>query len=441
MTPPPESPSTGPEQQPSQQQQPQEPQAPPAQAPQPAPRFGEYAPPGSEPQRYQGQPFQGQPFQGQPQQGQQPQPQYGHYGEPRQPGLYGAFPYPATTTAAAPLPGRKSRRGLAVGFGITGITLVVLLVVGTALAWVNRQHISDQLTVWNFTPSPAIEEYITRSTMSERGQFLFLASEPVVTSESSFNRTCGSHEEGSGIVGCYLPQSRTILLFDVTDERLDGIEEVIASHEMLHAAWDRMSADERGPIVPLLEAEAAKLADSDEFAERMAYYARAEPGERANELHSIIGTEVADLDPALEAHYAEYFTNRATLIDLHKRSNGVFEENTSKTEELVDELDSIRTRVDKDYARYKKGYKSLTDDIDSFNVRADSGSFTTQAQFDDERSDLIDRQGKLDDLYTTIQDRIDDYDSTRAELEKLNAEAAELNTSINITPYDETGVG
>jgi len=173
----------------------------------------------------------------------------------------------------------------------------------------------------------------------------------------------------------------------------------------------------------------------------MEFYARAEPGERVNELHSIIGTEVGELSPALEAHYAEYFGDRAALYALHAQSNGVFEENTAKIDELVDKLDDLRTRVDKDYKRYKKGYKSLTSDIDAFNVRADNGSFTTQAQFDSEREDLLDRQEKLDDLYDKIQDRIDDYDATRAELEDLNAEAAELNTSINITPYSESGVG
>jgi len=379
-----------------------------------------------------------------PHDGQRPlRPQYGEYAQPQYPSQYSAQ-YPAQYPPQPPFgarPSRKSRRGLAIGFAITGATLIILLIVGTALAWVNRQYISDQLTVWNFESSATIDGYVIRSTMTDRGEFLFLASEPVITSDDSFNDTCGTLEEGSGILGCYLPQTRTILLFDVTDERLDGIEEVVAAHEMLHAAWDRMSPDERAELAPLLEAEAAKLADSEEFGARMAFYARAEPGERVNELHSIIGTEVGELSPALEAHYAEYFGDRAALYALHAQSNGVFEENTAKIDELVDKLDDLRTRVDKDYKRYKKGYKSLTSDIDAFNVRADNGSFTTQAQFDSEREDLLDRQEKLDDLYDKIQDRIDDYDATRAELEDLNAEAAELNTSINITPYSESGVG
>ena len=364
------------------------------------------------------QPQYGQAQNGQPQYG---QPQYGQYGPPQP-----QFPPPA--------PPRKSRRGLAVGLSVTALSLIVLVVVGAALAYVNRQQISDQFTVWNFESSATLDSYIDRSTMTERGEFLFKASEPVITADESFNDSCGTHEEGAGILGCYLPSSRTILLFDVTDDRLDGIEEVVASHEMLHAAWDRMSPTEQDELEPLLEAEADKLAKNEDFADRMEFYAKAEPGERDNELHSIIGTEMASISPALETHYAEYFSDRAALVELHKKSDAVFEANTRESEKLVATLDKLRTRVDKDYDEYKEGYDELDDDISAFNVRADNGSFASQAEFTTARNTLLDRQDELDDLYDDIQDRIDKYDAAKAKLATLNAEAAELNESINIAP-------
>ena len=372
-----------------------------------------FPPPGPQPEY--GPP---QPQYGRPQYG---QPQYGQYGPPQQQQL-------------PPGPPRKSRRGLAIGLTVTGLTLVLVIVVGAAVAYLNRQQITDQLAVWNYESSPVVESYIDRSTMTDRGEFLFKASEPVITASASFNDTCGTHEEGAGILGCYLPSSRSILLFDVTDERLDGIEEVVASHEMLHAAWDRMSRDEQNALEPLLEAEADVLAKDDRFAERMEFYARAEPGERANELHSIIGTEVTDISPALETHYAEYFADRAALVDLHLQSDAVFEANTRESEKLVSTLDKLRKRVDKDYDKYKDGYDELDDDITAFNVRADNGSFESQAAFASARNELIDRQDELDDLFDDIQKRIAKYDKAKAKLATLNAEAAELNESINIAP-------
>jgi len=359
-----------------------------------------------------------------------------HYGQ--QAPQYGEYDPTATFVPdypGYPGPGKKRRSRLAIGLSITGAAIVVAIAVIAGLAYANRQQISDQLTVWGYETPSTIQTYIDRSQMSDRGAFLFRASEPVITDDESFNDTCGSHEEGSGILGCYLPSTKTILLFDVTDERLDGIEEVVASHEMLHAVWDRMSPDERDTLDVLLEAEADKLADDDAFAERMEFYARSEPGERANELHSIIGTEVADLSPALEAHYAEFFDDRAALLALHEQSNAVFVENAERSEELVADIETLRTRINKDYKKYTSGYEDLSDDIDSFNTRADNGSFASQAQFTAERNELLERQDKLDDLYDAIQKRIDIYDDKREELEDLNAEAAELNTSINITPF------
>ena len=384
----------------------------------PVPQYGEYAPQ-YHPAHY------GQPQPGQPQSGQH---------QPGQPSL--SQPYYGQPAYAPAVPPRKPRRGLAIGISITSITLVVLLVAGIAVSYLARQQLVDQLAVWGYETTPAIESYIERSTMTDRGAFLFKASEPEITSDADFNDSCGSNEEGAGILGCYLPTSGTILLYDVTDDRLDGIEEVVASHEMLHAAWDRMSESEQATLEVLLEDEAAKLADDDEFASRMDFYARAEPGERANELHSIIGTEIAKISPELEKHYAEYFSDRAALVALQVKSNAVFEENARQSDKLIATLDKLRKRVDKDYKTYKRGYNSLDDDIAAFNVRADNGSFATQAEFESARSALLSRQDDLDDLFDDIQDRIDKYDRTNEKLATLNAEAAKLNESINIAPLD-----
>ena len=363
-----------------------------------------------------------------------PAPQYGEYAPQYQPAQYG----PPQYGPPQPGPPRKPRRGLAIGITITSITLVLLLVAGVAVAYLARQQVIDQLAVWGYETTPVIESYIERSTMTDHGAFLFKASEPQITSDASFNDSCGSNEEGAGILGCYLPASGTILLYDVTDDRLDGIEEVVASHEMLHAAWDRMSEGERASLEVLLEAEAAKLADDEEFTSRMEFYARSEPGERANELHSIIGTEIAEISPALEEHYAGYFTDRAALVALQVKSNAVFEDNARQSEKLIDTLDTLRTRVDRDYKKYKRGYNTLDDDIAAFNIRADNGSFSSIAEFDSARSALLERQDELDTLFDKIQARIDRYDRTNDKLATLNAEAASLYESINITPLDSS---
>ena len=334
-----------------------------------------------------------------------------------------------------PLPPTRRRRGP--GRSVALVLVVVLL--GGAGLWAvsNRQYIADQFAVWNFTSNEAIDGYIERSTMTNRGAFLFTASAPEIVAGEDFAATCGSGEEGTGVLGCYLPRTKSIVLFDVTDERLDGIEDVVASHEMLHAAWDRMSAEEQAEVQPLLEAEAAALSGDAEFMARMELYDRTEPGERDNELHSIIGTEYGTVSPELEAYYADFFDDRAALVALHVTSNAVFVELEARSAALVEELEALRSGIEADYASYNSGYDELNADISEFNADANGGVFTSTTQFNREKNALLARRDELDALYASVQERSTVFDTKAVELESLNAEAAELNTSLNIVPRGE----
>src|SRR5690554_1282125 len=169
-------------------------------------------------------------------------------------------------------------------------TVLAIAVVGGGIYLVQHpQPIIDQVTVWQYEPTPAVQEHVERLGLTDHGRFLYYASKPSIESSTAFADNCPAHEGegGFGILGCYRPANKTIFLYDVTDERLNGTEEITAAHEMLHAAWDRLGADERANLGGLLEVEYEKLSNNTAFSERMAIYARIEPGEHANELHSI----------------------------------------------------------------------------------------------------------------------------------------------------------
>ena len=317
---------------------------------------------------------------------------------------------------------------------IVSVAILVVVAIGGVLAVNNRQALVDQWTVWNFAPSATIEGYIERSMLTDHGRFLLLASQPVVASTERFNSVCENHEEGSGVLGCYTNRDKIITLFDITDPQLDGMEEVVASHEMLHAAWDRIGRDERARLTTLLEAEYDKLSADDDFIARMEVYARTEPKQRVNELHSIIGTEVGDLAPALEQYYDQYFADRPALVALHVKSNAVFVQIEAQTAALVSEIDQLKVDIENDLASYNSGYDQLNIDIESFNQRADAGEFDSQSQFDAERAALLSRQAVLDALFASIKAREATYNDKVAQLGELNAAAAALNTAINVVP-------
>ncbi|WP_307842158.1 hypothetical protein [Salinibacterium sp. SWN1162] len=333
---------------------------------------------------------------------------------------------------------RDARGRMTVARAIAIVLAVFLnLVVIAAGVWAltNQQRITDQFTVWQFEPSANVRAYASAASMSDEGTFLFYASQPSVQDNPEFNSTCSNVEENFGVLGCYFPSSKSIFLFDVTDERLAGIEEVVAAHEMLHAAWDRLSDAERARLTPLLEAEAESMKDDPEFATTLDFYAKTEPGERSNELHSIIGTEFAELSPELEAHYAIYFTDRSSVVALHEKSNAVFTEQLDASKKLVEQLDTLRASIDDDYAEYNSGYDVLNADIESYNARGERGIYDPQGY-----DELIDRQQRLNDLYDSIEQDIDEYDDLVAQLEDLNATISELNESINIEPRNQDGL-
>lgn len=334
-------------------------------------------------------------------------------------------------------PVRKMRRKRA-RRAVVASTLSTVLAVSVVASGVyliqHPQPVLDQVTVWQYEPTPAITGHVERLGLTDHGKFLYYASKPEISSSAAFAQACPAHEgeDGFGILGCYLPADKTIFLYDVTDERLDGTEEITAAHEMLHAAWDRLGDDERARLTTLLEAEAEKHVDDAAFAERMAIYARIEPGERVNELHSIIATEVADISPELEEYYAQYFTDRSIVTSLHASANAVFVQLKQRSEELVAAMNALRVEIETDYARYTTGYAQLNADADEFSARNERGGFSSPQEFNDERAALMRRQSELDTLYDTISTRSDQFDTMKVELEGLNAVSADLQRGLNI---------
>lgn len=265
--------------------------------------------------------------------------------------------------------------------------------------------------------------------MSDQGTFYFYASQPSLESSQDFNNKCGRKEQNTAILGCY--DGQRIYIYDVTDRQLDGIREVTAAHEMLHAAYLRMSDGERARVDSLLEAEYATLKDNKDFAERMAFYARTEPGERDNELHSVIGTEVATLSPELEAHYKHYFDDRSKVVDLHTKYASVFADLQNRGDALSARLTSLGNSIEQQSTRYNADVAQLNSDIESFNRRASDGGFSSQAQFQAERSALVDRAAQLDGRRTAINNDVVAYNNVRQQLQAIASQSEALNRSID----------
>lgn len=322
---------------------------------------------------------------------------------------------------------RNSSKGRA----IVSAIISLLLIASSILIIFYRQRIIDQITVWRFQPTTEATALADRDGMINEGRFLYYASQSELDSSSDFNKVCTRIEKTSSILGCY--NNSRIYIYNITDARLDGIREVTAAHEMLHAAYQRMSDSEKTTINALLETEYKKLENDKDFADLIAYYSRTEPGERDNELHSVIGTEIANIDPALETHYGQYFSNRQNVVALYAKYNSVFQDLKDKADALAVQLSALAASIPDRSANYNADVQTLNADVTAFNKRASSGGFLTQAQFNSERSALMVRAADIDLVRTSINDDVSKYNSILDEYNSIATESNKLYNSMDST--------
>lgn len=310
-----------------------------------------------------------------------------------------------------------------------GALLSAILLAFAGFLLLNQQYVADQISVWSYEPTSAVQSIEKRIDFTQQGQFYFYTTHPEVDNSDKFNADCPRQEVGSPILGCYV--MGRIYVYDVQNDQLDGIEEVTAAHETLHSVWDRMNDKEQARIGKLLKDVYVKLDSGSELTQRMAYYERTEPGQFTNELHSILGTEVKNLSPELEVYYAKYFNDRQAIVSLHDSYDALFKSLKAQSDTLYAELTTIGAEIEFRSTAYSANVQQLSADIASFNARAQSGDFETTSQFNAERSRLVARSNTLDSERQSITSTIEAYNSKYATYQKISTQIETLNESID----------
>jgi len=287
----------------------------------------------------------------------------------------------------------------------------------------------DRIAYLEYQPTPAIASLVVRSGMNDNGKFLFYASQPKLDGTQSFNQECNKVESTVSILGCY--NGSKIFIYDIQDAELDGVREVTAAHETLHVAYQRMSDTDKKRVGKLLEIEYGKLASDKRFTDLIAYYAKAEPDQRSNELHSIIGTEVRDISPELESHYKKFFSSRLRVVDLSEKYTAVFQSLKAKADTMSKQLNELSALISSQTDEYNQGAQTLSNDIDSFNIKASSQGFTSYNQFYTERNRLTARVSALESLRSTINDEIKQYQELLKQYDALALQSKQLYDAID----------
>ncbi|MFF8817793.1 hypothetical protein ACF07D_07330 [Leucobacter sp. NPDC015123] len=324
--------------------------------------------------------------------------------------------------------GKRVAQGVAVA-------LVVAVAAGGLVAYSYRGEIRDHFLAASFEPTPRIDQIRGEIELSSTGERVFLASQPTIGGRDEFNEWCAGvdHTEEGHVLGCFA--ERRIRLFEVTDNRLTGVVETTAAHELLHAAWSRMSQDERAALTETLIAEYDERAATDtDFEQRMSVYESLSRSAFANELHSVFGTEVRDLSPTLEEHYARWFEDRSVIVDWYDGYHSVFVELKAEAERLSAELESLRSDIEDRSATYDIAVQQFNADAAEFRERNERYEFSGNKElFDSLRGELLARQEGLDAVRQEIQADTDRFNALREELVKLNDVSVELNDVLDST--------
>jgi hypothetical protein len=313
---------------------------------------------------------------------------------------------------------------------IPSFVYTLLLAIGFVWLFFNYQHVIDQVVVYQYKPSSEVTQVADEVHFTEKGKFLYLAAQPQLNDRDDFNKHCEKKAEQTVVLGCYLgPQH--LYIYNITDPRLSGVRQVTAAHETLHAAYDRLSYVERKKVDKMIEAALPSVQKSEpDLAERLKIYDKTEPGERNNELHSILGTEAATLPPDLEAYYTQYFTNRSIITTYAAQYDKVFEDVKNQQNQLVTDLDNLATEINTLTEEYNTETTKLNGDITEFNQTANS-QYSTQSEFNAARGDLLTRRNELEAKRETINSKVDEYEAKRAKLEDLNIQVKDLNSKVD----------
>jgi hypothetical protein len=299
------------------------------------------------------------------------------------------------------------------------LSLVILwLILGLAVfGWLKRQDIYDSLRLRNYNPPNNIAQLATDTTMNASARHIFFVNHPAIENSTTFTEKCGSQGEQTIVLGCYIPPQRGIHLYDVTDARLAGVEQVTAAHEMLHAAYDRLSSQDKKQIDAWIEAAYSQITDQRIRDTITAY--KKDGADTSNELHSILGTEVRNLPPELENYYKRYFADRSKIVDYSDRYESVFTSRKVQVDAYDTQLASLKKQIDDNQVALSQQNKELADE------RSNLDQLLASKQFEAYNNGVASYNKKVqayNALVTTTKSVVNQYNDI---LEQRNAIALE----------------
>lgn len=304
-----------------------------------------------------------------------------------------------------------------------GIVSVVVLAT-ISLVLYNFQSISDWYMLKDYTPPAKVVELADQTTMQDQTRRIFYINHPSLDTKQAFNTHCKTGEK-TIVLGCFI-NHQGIYLLDVNDARLNGVLQVTAAHEVLHAQYERLSSTEKARVDEMVKRAYSQVSD-ERIKETVKSY-QDSGADVNNELHSILATEVENLPGDLEAYYAKYFKNRRQIVQYSKQYEKAFEDLKRKVEEDDKKLASLKKTIEAN----QEQLKADNQDINKERKRMDA---LLSARQIDEYNQAVPGFNQLVQDYNRLvnrtKDQIAQYNDLVEERNNVVTEQAELYKAID----------
>lgn len=242
--------------------------------------------------------------------------------------------------------------------GIAKVIYLAVVVGLVVIGFTRRQAIVDYIDMLGYHPPASVSELARDDTMSTEATHLFYLNQPQIEDKASFRVSCPSGSEQTIVLGCYKSGQDGIFLLSVNDPKLSGVEQVTAAHEMLHAAYDRLSPSERIKVDGWLE-DYYKTVTNKQIIATIGAYEKTEPGNVENEMHSVFGTEISKLPSNLENYYKRYFADRSKVASYASRYRATFNDLKVQISRYDAELALMKRSIDENEAQINSMSRDL----------------------------------------------------------------------------------
>ncbi|HET7320223.1 MAG TPA: hypothetical protein VFI84_01390 [Candidatus Saccharimonadales bacterium] len=292
------------------------------------------------------------------------------------------------------------------------------LVAGLVILF-SHQAVYDWLRLYNYQAPSDIASIATSDDMTPSARRIFYVNHPVIEGKSTFASSCPNGSKETAVLGCYIPNQRGIYVLSVTDTRLQGIEEVTAAHEMLHAAYDRLGDREKQQVNGWLQDYYNNLTDQT-IKDQIDSYKKTEPNDLVNEMHSIFGSEVSSLPANLENYYKKYFMDRSKVTAQYAAYETEFTSRQAQIKQDDAQLQSLKAQIN-----------SLEADL-----RTKQADLSSQQQL----LNSYKRSGNIQGYNAAVpgyNSLVDDYNAEVAEVRNLVAQYNRLVAERNAIALEE----